>query len=421
MKRLVALLLLLSLLLPALSSCGPDTPDAILILPGIMGSELFLADDATFDDVSYEKGTKVWLDLDSVSQILSADEHIAMLSYTSGCPIGAAEPLVNELNVRHTYGSLNTYAALYRALYEAFHEICDVILYSYDWRYDPYDSARELDAYLTERGYDRVMLVAHSMGGLVASHFMAMGEEQRDKIHTYLSLGTPYLGSEQAAYVMATGNIDSFFANLLVSGAAKELCPSIDSMYALLPYGYRWRSSLAVYGLTDKTPAASFEEERTLLQSYIDGYVNRLHTKAEERKALLFTEDGQHISTLVNAYYLVGNGEDTVATVNLPARASLGNSFITTDTAKDGDGLVSLYSATVGGTLPADRTFIKGTIGDRSADHGALANGSDETNLDFAVAVLRGEVDAMSGFTLKSLYNIERGAPSFEESQGGTA
>lgn len=415
MKRIFLCLLALLLVLPSLYGCGKDeTPDAVIILPGIMGSEMFLADDTVYEGKTYTAGTKLWVDLDSVSHIFAVPEYINMMALTSGCTVKPHAPIVNDFRVQNTYGSLNTYSELYRALYNEFSDECDVILYSYDWRYDPYDSAREFDAYLTENGYKNVIIVAHSMGGLVSSHFFAMGEEQRDKVLTYLSLGTPYLGSEQASYVMVTGNINTFFANLLVSDEAKALCPTLDSMYALLPFEQQWRSSLSVYALTGSTPARSFEEEQLLLGTYINGYDQSRHARAEEYKDLLFTEDGRHITELVNAYYLVGDGVDTVTTVNLPKSASLGSTFCTTQKTPTGDGTVSLYSATVGGTLPADRTFVKSPAGDRLADHNSLASGDDPTTLDFIITLLRGEIGSLSGFDLKSKYNIRKGAPTFE-------
>lgn len=415
MNRLILIVILIALLLSCFVGCKEDdTPDAVIIMPGIMGSELFLADDVVYNGTSYQADTKLWLNLDSVKQVFAVPEHISMLAYDSGCRVQAADPIVNDFHVRKTYGTLNTYSELYRALYNEFSETCDVIFYPYDWRVDPYVTARIFDEYLVSNDYDNVIIVAHSMGGLVSSHFFAMGEEQRNKVHTYLSLGTPYLGSEQATYSMITGNISNFFANLLVSNEAKEICPKLDSMYALLPYEYLWRGTMSVYTLKDLTPAESFEAEEDLLVTYAEGYTQDQHEMAKERKLYLFTSDGRHVSELVNSYYLVGNGEKTVVNVNVPNNAELKDALTTTTKDAAGDGTVSLYSATVGGTLPSDRTFVKSAAEKRYANHNSLADGSDPTTLDFIITVLRGEVDKLTTFDLKSKYNIEKGAPIFE-------
>lgn len=416
MKRIFLCILVLLLVLPSLFGCGKDEdPDAIIILPGIMGSEMFLAEDAVYKGKTYAAGTKLWVDLDSLSNVFAVPEHIEMMSLDSGCPARPMAPIVNDYHVQNTYGALNTYAKLYKAIYEEFRDECDVVLYSYDWRYDPYYAARELDEYLNQCGYERVSLVVHSMGGLVASHFLAMGEAQRSKVVTYLSLGTPYLGAEQAAYVMATGNINTFFANLLVSDEAKALCPTLDSMYALMPFSHLWRSSLSVYPLLGAaTPSQSFEQEQVILKTYIATYDQERHADAEDRKALLFTEDGRHVTELVNAYYLAGDGVNTVTTVSFPKNEKLSSDLCRPVKTPRGDGTVSLYSATVGGTLPAERTFIKSPQGNRLADHNSLASGDDPSNLDFVLAVLRGEIDSLSAFELKSRYNVTKGAPVFD-------
>lgn len=416
MKRIILCLLAFLLILPVLGGCGKgEEPDAIIILPGIMGSEMFLAEDAVFKGKTYAAGTKLWVDIDSLSNVFAVPEHIEMMALDSGCSVRPHEPIVNEYVVQNTYGALNTYAKLYKAIYEEFRDACDVVFYSYDWRYDPFEAARDLDAYIASQGYEKVSLVVHSMGGLVASQYLAMGEAQRDRVVTYLSLGTPYLGAEQASYVMATGNINTFFANILVSDEAKALCPTLDSMYTLMPFSRMWRSSLSIYPLIGNAEASrSFEHEQVILGTYIESYNRSRHADAEDRKALYFTEDGRHVTQLVNAYYLVGDGVNTVTTVSFPKNEKIGSSLCLPVKTARGDGTVSLYSATVGGTLPADRTFIKSPQGNRLADHNSLASGDDPTNLDFVLAVLRGEIDSLSAFELKSRYNVQKGAPAFD-------
>lgn len=410
MKRLTALLLALIMLMPMLYGCGgTNRLDAVIILPGIMGSELFLEEDTVFDGKEYKADAKLWLALDSVKQVFAVPEHISMLDPSAGCNIQTESPIVNYYHSRQTYGTLNTYKELYLALYNEFGKKCDVVFYSYDWRMDPYESARELDEFVKSQGYKRISIVAHSMGGLVASHYFAMGEEQRGRIHTYLSLGTPYLGSEEAAYAMITGNIDSFFANIIVSNEARELCPRIDSMYALLPYRHLWQSTLSVYSLTGKAASDSFEAEQILLQEYIDNYSPERHNTAEAKKERLFTKDGRHVTELVNSYYLVGDGEKTAVGINVPNDVRLSSTVTTRTKESAGDGTVSLYSATAGGTLPEDRVFIK-TGGDGFlADHKSLANGNDRTTLDFIIAVLRGKAKSYSRRQLKNTYNIKQG------------
>lgn len=411
MKRFTALLLALVILLPLMCGCGNKNKiDAVIILPGIMGSELYLSEDSVYNGKSYPADTKLWLTLDNVEQIFEVPAHIEMLDAVNEFDIRTESPIVNYYHERQSYGTLNTYGKLYKALYDEFGDECDVVFYSYDWREDPYDSARKLDSYLCDQNYDRISIVAHSMGGLVASQFFAIGEEQREKVHTYLSLGTPYLGSAEAAYAMITGNIDSFFANILVSDEARALCPKLESMYALLPYSHLWQSYLSVYTLTSKTPSNSFSDDKELLQKYIEAYSLNKHDLSEETKSLMFTAEGKHISELVNSYYLIGSGEKTAVTLNLPNDVRLASTLTTLTKEEAGDGTVSTYSATVGGTLPTDRTFIKSGGDDFLATHESLADGSDPTTLTFIISVLRGKANSFSDRDLKNEFNIKKPA-----------
>ncbi|MBO4950825.1 MAG: hypothetical protein J6E38_07415 [Clostridia bacterium] len=413
MKRLYltggAIILTLILVLILVFSCTRNKePDAIIILPGIMGSDLFLAEQAVYDGDVYPADTKLWIDIDSVRKIFKTAEHIRMLAPENNFNIRPDAPVINDLKTLGNYGAMNTYGVLYKQIYSQFHDTCDVILYNYDWREDPYETARKLDRFISERDYQSVSFVAHSMGGLVASHYFAMGKTQRSKVNTFLSLGTPYLGSEQASNAMLTGNISGFIANVFISDEIRNICPKLDSMYALLPYEHLWRSSLAVYDLTGSDRSLSFEDEEHLLEEFAQGYSQKQHDTAKRNKELLFTEKGKHISELVNSYYLAGDGQETVSVINLPKIAELSNTLSTTSKTSSGDGTVSLYSATVAGTLPKKRTFIKSEDKKSKSSHDSLADGSDISTMDFIIEVLKGNADKMSDSDLERKYNIRR-------------
>lgn len=410
MKRIISLLLAVIIVLPVMFACGKSkTPDAIIILPGIMGSELFLTEDATYGSKDYKSGTKLWLGTDTVKNILAVPDYIELLAPEVGCSVSPAEPIVNEVNDELTYGSLDTYKKLYYAIYGEYKSVCDVIFYSYDWRYDPYDCARELDTYITESGYKNIVIVAHSMGGLVASHYMAIGDKQRDKIHTYVSVGVPYLGADQASYAMITGNINTLLANLLVSNEARKVCPAFDSMYALLPYEQFWTPSLSIYSLTNKSQVSGYAETMDTYAKYISNYSRDKHIAANEHNELLFTKKGEHITELVNSYYIIGNGEKTIVGVSLPESRLLSSVICTPDKSGTGDGTVAFYSATIAGTLPKNRVFVKSGTKERSATHGGLVDGSDETSISFILNILNGSVDLLSAEDLNSLYSIRKG------------
>ena len=77
----------------------------------------------------------------------------------------------------------------------------------YDWRKGPMDVQR-LDeavnrALLASPGHDKVILIAHSLGGLVSREYIA--GPGRGKVAALISVGTPWLGAPKAARALLWG------------------------------------------------------------------------------------------------------------------------------------------------------------------------------------------------------------------------
>ncbi len=69
------------------------------------------------------------------------------------------------------------------------------------WTADPRDAARRLasavETICEQSGYDRIHVVGHSMGGLVARYYVQrLGGDSR--VHTLVTLGTPHQGTRNA-------------------------------------------------------------------------------------------------------------------------------------------------------------------------------------------------------------------------------
>ena len=113
--------------------------------------------------------------------------------------------------------------------------------FPYDWRRDNRVAARHLAerapewlAAWRERSGNKdakLVLVAHSMGGLVARHFLEVFEGWRDT-RTLITFGTPYRGSLNALDFLCNGfkkGIGPFGLDLT------RLLRSLTSVYQLLP------------------------------------------------------------------------------------------------------------------------------------------------------------------------------------------
>jgi pimeloyl-ACP methyl ester carboxylesterase len=134
----------------------------------------------------------------------------------------------------------------------------DLFTFPYDWRKSNIDTAvllkQKIDAVKSLCQCDKVDLVAHSMGGLVARQYIQSPAYQHD-VDQLIFLGTPHLGAPKA-YLMWEGgefgtglDVQAFFVEIALAQEAHERGYSdlfeyvhsepIDAVQQLLPiYGY---------------------------------------------------------------------------------------------------------------------------------------------------------------------------------------
>ena len=157
---------------------------AIVIVPGLLGSNLRAGSNSAWIPASDEVGTKLLALTESGSSV-----------YT-----------INSVN---DYGTINTYQRLYNILMDTFYDYgYDIVFFDYDWRLNNSYTATLLASELS--GYTEVIFVAHSMGGLVASKFLANSSANRAKTTALITVGTPFVGSAKAIYAMETGRLVKF-------------------------------------------------------------------------------------------------------------------------------------------------------------------------------------------------------------------
>lgn len=108
-----------------------------------------------------------------------------------------------------------------------------VVAFPYDFRRSVEQIANDLDRVVRERAQGRrVVLVAHSMGGLVAAWWWAFLSEGID-VDQIVTLGTPYRGAAKALDILVNGMHVGPFA---VPSALNEALRTWDSVYDLLPH-----------------------------------------------------------------------------------------------------------------------------------------------------------------------------------------
>jgi pimeloyl-ACP methyl ester carboxylesterase len=175
-------------------------PDLIVVIPGIGGSALKRGNTVLWDPA--------WSGF-ARAMLRSGEQFEALTLARPGADDGVvATGLIDGLHVIPGLWSYGSYAPLTRHL----RTLCgaaNVVEFPYDWRRSIILTARlltaRIDAELTMRpDGTRVVLVAHSMGGLVARRWLAC-EGGAERCRMLITIGTPYRGSIKALGALAHG------------------------------------------------------------------------------------------------------------------------------------------------------------------------------------------------------------------------
>ena len=218
--------------------------DLLVIIPGITGSVLSV------------NGEEVWgLSGEAIiGNLLSLGQNIKQLQLPAG--IGDDEPndgvqvtaLMPDLHLLPGFWTIDGYGKLIKDLQNRFNltkvtdnQAGNLLLFPYDWRLSNVVSAKQL-ARVAGSALDRwrtasnnpdakLILICHSMGGLVARWFLEC-ENGRGITRRLITIGTPYQGSVNAVNTLVNGfskGLGPLRVNLT------ELVRSFPSMYQLLP------------------------------------------------------------------------------------------------------------------------------------------------------------------------------------------
>ena len=312
-------------------------PYPVIIIPGITGSELKGTETLYWppDTAGLEGGNYLTFIANFMALALNENAESAvtmnpvrfspMTEYIEGSNIGAA----------------NTYGDLTIALSDELGKE-NVWFFGYDWRMDNRVTAVELSNYidkvLEETKADKVNIVAHSMGGLVTSAYLAKyGDEGKKKLDRVITCGTPFLGSQGAHSTVSDGSgfMGGEYNDL--AGVFKQIAITLPSIYQLLPpeswdsLGLAPNGTLKADATTSEKQAYEFYKEVTCNMESI-------------------WKDVKHIN-------VVGKTHDT-AGVN---------------GSEDGDGTVTRYSATVDGKF----TSGSHTLVEMELNHNELVTNAD--------------------------------------------
>ena len=213
-------------------------PDLIVLLPGITGSVL------------RKNGAIVWgwSGRALVKNLVTGGrDYVEDLWVENDSPTAetlddgvVATALLPDLHLLPGLWKIDGYGAVADFIREAFDVVPNenYVEFPYDWRRDNRASARTLkaraDAWLhrwrarSGNPAAKLVLVAHSMGGLVARYFLEVFEGWRDT-RALITFGTPYRGSVNAVDAIANGLREAGVFDLT------RLARRLNSIYQLLP------------------------------------------------------------------------------------------------------------------------------------------------------------------------------------------
>jgi len=377
---------------------------AIIIVPGVMGTELELA---TAVD-GYGIGTRVWPPYESDESVgPSAENKLLKLQ----CDTNGNSAY--DLRVRNTnnYGAFDMYETLYTKLKNTYENNYEIVFWGYDWRKSNSVSGALLKNKVEQ--YDSVIIVAHSMGGLVTSH-MLTDSSVRNKIEKVITLGTPFLGSLEMLPVMSHGQLEAIDSELdglweplawvvkevVLEPTLKAMAVNIPSLYELLPtekfFSLDNRSYYSIrhlFGVT--TSFDNFAQTRNYLAGAISDFNFELFDRATSNNNSLWSQNA-HITANVDAYYIVGESKPTTNTYTFIQTSGA----YSTTSVNGGDGTVLSYSASMNDIYRAKTFFV-------NADHNELVymNSSPDV-IGFIKAIINGSALYANGIKMDPEYAI---------------
>ena len=257
----------------------------VVVIPGIGGSELADASGT----IVYRAGLGPLLSVGQDPSVLDPNNELRPVRLIGPCSLICWQLITgyNGLLNGITKGLGLSPERVVTAGEELVDPDAPVVAFPYDFRRSVEQIANDLDRVVRERAQGRrVVLVAHSMGGLIASWWWAFLSEGID-VDQIITLGTPFRGAAKALDTLINGMRIGPFA---LGQAVTDTVRTWDSVFDLLPhyqvvdgndkyrYPYELPSGItsAVTGFSGKARAA-YEKNRCLHDALLNRVVESGH------------------------------------------------------------------------------------------------------------------------------------------------
>ena len=264
--------------------------DAVVVLPGIMGSELVEADTGKvlwgLDDPGWY--VRAWTTGSSLDALAVTDAEregrTGRIRATRTLRVPAFAPLLR---------GFEPYTALLAAVRQTVADPVAVHEFAYDWRLGIDHNAKAL-AESAERHLAmwkrhargsadaRLVFVAHSMGGLVARYFTQVLGGARD-VRATVTLGTPFYGAAKAVMLLSNGRSAPL---PLPRRRLLRLARTLPGLHDLLP-SYRCVDDGVTARCLDAGDVAALGGDRELAQHAFEKRARLLDGSTSELHALI--------------------------------------------------------------------------------------------------------------------------------------
>lgn len=405
--------------------------NAIIIVPGFLGSELFIGDNNPYFKKhmplfsselmsklsTYEYGDTLQDILpNDYDNFLKETDWVSLANFynawmdsmscnddgTSKYDLYVKEYRSEDESTRNNNycGTGDAYNNLYSELASAYSNEYFIDLFSYDWRLSNLTNASKLDEYIKRYNYDNVVLIAHSLGGLVTSGYLGLGASQRAKVKQVFFLSCPLIGVPAVANIWFNEDI-SFVEEAIAEEIGiplenfqwvyetitatlhpiRNLISNYVSVYEAFPSEYYFQlteSSYMTYecnkimlgGTTTITECSTYSATRDNLTTWFASFDSSLMSKAESFHDTTFIT-ANHVSYYVDSYFYYCTNElantDSHVYLSTMLSGDTCSSSLEVDDFDVGDGLVLNTSASLADIYPPKSK-------DYSGDHMSLVN-----------------------------------------------
>jgi triacylglycerol esterase/lipase EstA (alpha/beta hydrolase family) len=328
------------------------TRNPVIIIPGVMGTEIFNGDE------------KLWLDI--LRNMKDAgDQFMDPLRFSDDL-----QPSVPGLKVGEVIGNpanLFDYTATIISDFEALDYTLnvDLFLFPYDWRYgvsvNNVESLKQKILHIkSQTGSNKVDVVAHSTGGLLVKKYV-MDNPTTNYLDKVVFVGVPNTGAPKAIKVLLQG--DGFGNPFLSNAQMKKIAKNLPVVYDLAPSARYYEEKGSYVSVVNSTFASTvrtdlnFEETKNFLIS--DHELNSQAISNSENLHNASFDNYDLREAGIDLYNMVGCRAGTIGkVVEKRSTGLLGTTRVTYELQQTpGDGTVPLESATNLPINPANKYY----------------------------------------------------------------